>query len=145
MQPSPARGLPPRIYVPILVVVGVIFIAVMGYLLALGFGVTGSVFGQAVRGTAGQAGGRSQATNVEGGGPPPAVALQLNNLRREIAAHPNDDVALTQLGDLYLAVGKYTQAIPFYVRALRANPGNIAAKSGLSEARQGVAQERAAQ
>jgi hypothetical protein len=46
---SPAeRGLPPRIYVPILVVVGIVFLAVMAYLLAIGFRVTGSPFGAGV-------------------------------------------------------------------------------------------------
>ena len=39
-------------------------------------------------------------TNVEGGGPPAAVMLQFKTLRERIAAHPDDDVAITQLGDM---------------------------------------------
>jgi Tetratricopeptide repeat len=38
-------GLPPRIAVPILVVFAVLFLGVMGYLLRIGFGTTGSAFG----------------------------------------------------------------------------------------------------
>jgi thioredoxin-like negative regulator of GroEL len=38
-------GLPPRIAVPILVVFAVVFLGVMGYLLRIGFGTTGSAFG----------------------------------------------------------------------------------------------------
>jgi len=40
--------LPPRIFVPILIVVAVLFLALMGYLLAIGFRVTGSPFGAGV-------------------------------------------------------------------------------------------------
>jgi len=75
-------------------------------------------------------------TNVQGGGPPAAVMEQLSTLRARIKAHPRDDVALTELGDMYLTVGKYDQAIPLYQRALAANPKNVAAQTGLSEARE---------
>lgn len=110
----------------------------MWYLVSAGFGVRGSVFGaggQAPRGA-------TQApanTNVEGGGPPAAVMTQLKTLRDRIAAHPTDDVALTQLGDMYLAVGKFSDAIPLYERALRANPQNVAAQTGLDQAKSALA------
>ena len=61
---------------------------------------------------------------------------QLSTLRARIAAHPNDDVAITQLADEYLAAGKFAQAIPFYQRALAINPKNVAAQTGLAEARE---------
>ena len=64
-----------------------------------------------------------------------AHEAQLQTLRARIAAHPNDDVALTQLGDMYLAANRFSDAIPLYQRALKANPGNVAAKTGLAEAR----------
>jgi hypothetical protein len=41
----PARGLPPRIYLPILAIFAVVFLAVMGYLLRIGLGNTGTVLG----------------------------------------------------------------------------------------------------
>lgn len=128
-------GLPPRIYVPIVVLFAVLFLGVMGYLLAVGFGVTGSVFGKS-----GGAANTSQGstTAVQGGGPPPAVMEQLSALRARIAAHPNDDVAITQLGDEYLAAGKFAQAIPLYQRALKVNPKNVAAQTGLAQAQEGV-------
>lgn len=85
--------------------------------------------------------GQPQSVQV-GGGPPPAVAAQLQQLRAQIAARPKDDVALVQLADLYLAVQKYAQAIPLYNRALVANPKNVAAKAGLDEATTGLAGEQ---
>ena len=48
MNPPPERGLPPRIYIPILAVIAVIFLGIMAYLLSIGFRVTGSPFGGSV-------------------------------------------------------------------------------------------------
>jgi cytochrome c-type biogenesis protein CcmH/NrfG len=136
----PARGLPPRIAIPIVAVVSLIFLAIMAYLVGEGFGVTGSVFGKAAKpGAVAGVQQRSQGSqaNVEGG-PPPAVAAQLKTLRDRIAKHPDDDVAITQLGDMYLAANKYAEAIPLYRQALRANPHNVAAQAGLAEAQQAL-------
>ena len=137
--PPESRGLPPRIYLPIVAVIAAVFLGLTGYFLAKGYGVGGSVFGNGgpPAATAQQPG----ATNLEGG-PPAAVLAQLRTLRARIAAHPSDDVALTQLGDLYLAANKFADAIPYYQRALRANPNNVAAKTGLDQAETGLAQER---
>jgi tetratricopeptide (TPR) repeat protein len=129
------RGLPARIYVPIVAIFAVLFLGVMGYLIAVGFGVTGSVFGKSGNAANMSAG---STTSVQGGGPPAAVMEQLSTLRARIAAHPNDDVAITQLADEYLAAGKFTEAIPLYQRALKVNPKNVAAQTGLAEAREGV-------
>jgi cytochrome c-type biogenesis protein CcmH/NrfG len=134
------RGLPPRIYLPIVTVIAVLFLGVMGYLIALGFGVTGSVFGKSAGSQSSVAG--TSATNVQGGGPPPAVMEQLSQLRSRIAAHPNDDVAITQLGDEYLAADKFAQAIPLYKRALAINPKNVAAQTGLAEARESLREQQ---
>lgn len=112
----------------------------MAFLVHRGFGTGGSVFGTGT-GASGQAAAPAAAppaVSVQGGGPPPAVQMQLKDMRERIARNPKDDVALTQLGDMYLAVGKYAQAIPLYERALKANPGNVAAKEGLSEAQSGL-------
>ncbi len=107
----------------------------MAYLVADGFGVTGSVFGNAAKAPQGNGAVPAQGSqnNVEGGPPAPVVAA-LQSLRQRIAAHPNDDVALTQLGDMYLAANRFAQAIPLYRRALRANPRNVAAQTGLAQA-----------
>jgi len=126
------RGLPPRIYVPIAAVFAVAFLLTLAWLVRIGFGTSGSVFGTATGSPGPQA--QQQTVNVEGGGPPAAVRMQLDELRQRIARNPKDDVALTQLGDMYLAVGKTEDAIPLYKRALAANPNNVAAKEGLSQA-----------
>ncbi len=110
--------------------IAAIFLAIMAWLIRIGFSTGGSVFGAAVPAVPTPA----PAVGVEGGGPPPAVRAALGELRARIAAHPKDDVALTQLGDMYLAAGKYASSIPYYRRALRANPGNAAAREGLNQA-----------
>lgn len=144
------RGLPPRVYIPIVAIVAVVFLGLMAWLLHIGFGTTGSVFGTGTGAGAAGAGAtaapqQQQApgsnVNVEGGGPPAAVQMQLAELRARIAKNPKDDVALTQLGDLYLAAGMYDKAVPLYKRALAVNPKNAAASEGLSQAQTALSQE----
>lgn len=140
--PTP-RGLPPRIYVPIAVVLAGAFLAVMFYLIAAGFGVSGSVLGSGAKpGSAAQTQQADTAKAVQGGGPPATVAIALKTLRDRIAAHPNDDVAMTQLADMYLTVGKFREAIPLYERALKVNPRNVAAQGGLEQAKTGLTQSQ---
>jgi cytochrome c-type biogenesis protein CcmH/NrfG len=129
---SDVNGLPPRIYLPIFAVIALAFLGVMTYLVAIGFGVTGSVFGKAAQ--PGAAAQRQGSQNAVEGGPPAPVVAQLQTLRARIAAHPNDDVALTQLADMYLAANKFEEAIPLYRRALRINAHNVAAQTGLAQA-----------
>jgi hypothetical protein len=145
---SKQRGLPPRLYVPIVAVFAIVFLGAMAWLLRIGFGTSGGVFGS---GTGAPAAGASALpvsaqsqgsnVNVEGGGPPPAVQVQLAQLRARIAKNPKDDVALTQLADLYLAAGMYAKAVPLYKRALAANPRNAAAAEGFSQAQNALSQE----
>jgi hypothetical protein len=137
---STHRGLPPRIYLPIVLVLGLLFLGPMVYLVSVGFGVTGSVFGKAAPagGNVMQSQMQGSAQNVQGGGPPAAVLGQIKTLRARIAAHPNDDVTITQLADMYLAANKFTEAIPLYERALKVNPNNVAAQTGLSEAKESL-------
>lgn len=139
MRKDIPNGLPPRIYLPIVVAIAAIFLAVMAYLVAVGFGVSGTVFGTAVKSPPSATMSQGSQDAVEGGPPAPVVA-QLHSLRSRIAAHPNDDVALTQLADMYLASNHFQEAIPFYERALRANPHNVAAQTGLVQARDALRQ-----
>ncbi|HEV7180388.1 MAG TPA: tetratricopeptide repeat protein [Candidatus Baltobacteraceae bacterium] len=127
-------------YAPIVAVFGAIFLAIMIYLVGRGFDVTGSVFGKSGAPNLAAQQSNGSIDNVQGGGPPAAVMVQLKTLRDRIAAHPHDDVALTQLGDMYLAVNKFSDAIPLYQRALKANPHNVAAQTGLEQAKSGLAQ-----
>jgi cytochrome c-type biogenesis protein CcmH/NrfG len=130
------RGLPPRIYLPIVAVLAVLFLGTMAYLIAVGFGVSGSVFGKG--GASNMAGMQQGSQNAVEGGPPAAVMEQLKGLRERIATHPNDDVAITQLADMELAANRYAQAIPLYQRALKVNPHNVAAQTGLAQAREAL-------
>jgi len=132
------RGLPARTAIPIFLVLAVAFVAAMLYFVGIGFGNNGSVLGSGDK--AAPAKQAPANTNVQGG-PPPAVMAQVQALRARIAAHPKDDVSLTQLGDMYLTVGKYAEAIPLYKRALAANPKNVAAAAGLDEATKGLASQ----
>ncbi len=139
MPNEPARGLPPRTYLPILAAIAALFLAAMIYLVGVGYGVNGSVLGKG--GTATDATPQPQSNaNAVQGGPPPAVLEQLQTLRARIAAHPSDDVAITQLADMYLAAGKFEDAIPLYRRALKVNPGNVAAQTGLEQASESLRQ-----
>ncbi len=138
MTENEPGGLPPRIYLPIALVIAALFLGVMGYLVGVGFGVTGSVFGKAAPSGNSAAAVSQGSQNAVEGGPPAPVVAQLQTLRARVAAHPNDDVALTQLGDMYLAANHFEQAIPFYLRALRANPHNVAAQTGLAQAREAL-------
>lgn len=138
MQQQNGRGLPPRIYLPIVTVIAAVFLCVMAYLVADGFGVTGSVFGKAGAPQSTSATQEQGSQNAVEGGPPAPVMAQLKTLRERIAMHPNDDVAMTQLADMYLAANMFARAIPLYERALRANPHNVAAQTGLAEAREGL-------
>lgn len=133
MPSETSSGLPPRIYLPIVAIISAIFLSTMAYLVADGFGVTGSVFGRAASSKPAAAESQGSQNRVEGGPPAPVVAA-LQTLRQRIAAHPNDDVALTQLGDMYLAANMFDRAIPLYRRALRVNPKNVAAQTGLAQA-----------
>ena len=137
MAENESGGLPARIYVPIVLIVAAIFLATMAYLVTVGFGVTGSVFGKAAKPAASAALEQGSQNRVEGGPPAPVVA-QLQSLRARIASHPNDDVALTQLGDMYLAANHFEEAIPLYRRALRVNPRNVAAATGLAQAQEAL-------
>lgn len=134
MRENESSGLPPRIYLPIVIVIAAVFLGAMAYLVSIGFGVTGSVFGKAVKQETSVTTQRQGSQNAVEGGPPAPVVAQLQTLRARISAHPNDDVALTQLGDMYLAANKFSEAIPFYRRALLANPRNVAAQTGLAQA-----------
>jgi cytochrome c-type biogenesis protein CcmH/NrfG len=135
-----ARGLPPKIYVPIVTLIAGIFLCTMAYLITIGFGVTGSVFGKTANPAAAVTPERQGSQNRVEGGPPAPVVAQLQTLRARIATHPNDDVALTQLGDMYLSANHFQEAIPLYQRALRANPHNVAAQTGLAQARDALRQ-----
>jgi cytochrome c-type biogenesis protein CcmH len=137
---QPERGLPPRIYLPIVAIIAIVFLGAMMYLIAIGFGVTGSVFGKAAKpgSVTQQAQGPDSSTNVQGGGPPAAVMAQVQTLKARVEAHPNDDVALTQLADMYLAANKFQDAIPLYKRALKVNPKNVAAQTGLAQAQESL-------
>ena len=141
MASANGSGLPPKIYVPIFAVIAILFLGTMAYLVSIGFGVTGSVFGKSVQsGAAPPSEARQGSQNAVEGGPPAPVAAQLQTLRSRIAAHPNDDVAITQLADMYLAANKFDAAIPLYRRALRVNPHNVAAQMGLAQAQAALRQ-----
>ena len=125
-----------------MVVFCVVFLGLMAYLVADGFGVSGTVFGRAGSATtsATTANVPQGSQNAVEGGPPAPVMAQLRTLRERVAAHPDDDVALTQLGDLYLTSNHFAQAIPLYRQALRANPHNVAAQTGLAQAQDALKQ-----
>ena len=144
MSRLPARGLPPRVYLPILTVSAICVIALIAYFLKIGLGVTGSALGPEAKATALPAnaiattapgevvvpqsggapvGGGGPAAAVAGGPPAPVLRL-LTELRGRIARNPSDLSALVSLAQLYFDAGKFAQALPYYRRALAIDPGN---------------------
>ncbi|MGH7707025.1 MAG: hypothetical protein ACREM6_03725, partial [Vulcanimicrobiaceae bacterium] len=48
MTQPPARGLPPRVYIPILAVVAIVFLGIVADFVRIAYGVTGSAIGPGV-------------------------------------------------------------------------------------------------
>jgi len=127
---GPARGLPPRIYLPILFVTALAFLGIVGYFLKIGLGVTGAALGPSAAtdtsasqdGTNGVAVGGGTPAQAAPAGPPPMVQRLLVELRGRVARNPRDAEALASLASLYLDAGKYDEAQGYDARALAVAP-----------------------
>jgi len=151
---GPGRGLPPRTYLPILVLTALAFLGIVGYFLKIGLGETGSALGPEAKTiapaqqgdtvlpstapgevTVPQSGGGAAIggpsgvaggtpAQVTGAGPPAPIARLLGDLRARLTKNPNDLAALVNLANLYFDAAKYPQAIVYYKRALALDPAN---------------------
>jgi cytochrome c-type biogenesis protein CcmH/NrfG len=149
VSPGPARGLPPRIYVPIVTIVMIAVLGVIGYFLKIGLGVTGAALGPSVaQGDANLA--APAGPNDVGGGtpaqaaaaaPPPPVARLLVELRDRVARNPRDGSALASLGSMYFEAGKFAQALPYYERALALDPNDAAVRTDYAAAFHALGQD----
>jgi Flp pilus assembly protein TadD len=147
---GPARGLPPRIYIPIVTVVMLAFLGVVGYFLKIGLGVTGAALGpSATQGDANIAApagpndvGGGTPVQAAAGAPPPPVARLLVELRDRLQRNPRDSSALESLGSMYFEAGKYDQAIPYFERAIAVNPNDPAVRTDYAAALHGIGQDR---
>jgi hypothetical protein len=93
---------------------------------------TGSVLPSAQTGVTGGNGvGGGSAAVASGATPPAPIQRLLTELKTRVGRDPRDVAALTGLGDLYAAAGKFDQAKPYYERALAVDKNNEAARSGL--------------
>lgn len=147
-------GLPPKIYVPIVLTVGLAVLAIVAVFLKSALTTTGGALAPETQPAAGAAAGAAPAAapagavptgdvtipqsgegpaetrgvagaqGTMGGGPPPAVAQMLAVLKARLAKNPNDLGALVGLASLYFDAGKFDQAIPYYTRALALDPSN---------------------
>ncbi|HEY0797960.1 MAG TPA: hypothetical protein VGD50_02365 [Candidatus Baltobacteraceae bacterium] len=57
MNPTPSRGLPPRIYIPIVCAVALFVLSIVGYFLKIALATPGSAIGQSTATPAATAGG----------------------------------------------------------------------------------------
>jgi len=141
MYHGPARGLPPRISIPIVIVGTVLMLALILNFLKTGLGVTGAALGPsatpsdaaaAPMGVAvpqsgvdvpgnGVGGGTAAPA---GGGPPAPIQRLLTELKGRVVRNPKDRSALLGLAQLYADAGKFSQALPYYRRAVAADPSN---------------------
>ncbi len=145
------RGLPPKIYVPIVLTVGLAVIAIVAYFLKGALTTTGGALAPESQATlppavsanaelpgaqsapsgevtlpqsGGAAPGEAAPAGNAGGGPPPAIAQMVGDLKARLAKNPNDLAALVGLASLYFDAAKFDQAAPYYKRALALDPGN---------------------
>lgn len=147
-------GLPLRIALPVLTIVGIVFIAIMAVFVKAGLTDNGTALGTGVTAQQGDAriaqtpapvalvtdppgtftvpqtgtGPIAQTSalpgNAIGGGPPAPVAAELGSLQARLRSNPDDLQALVTLAGLYAAAGKYRQAADYDKRALAIDPGN---------------------
>ena len=89
------------------------------------------------------------ASAPEGGGATNQMELvrqQLDELKKKVAANPNDFESLVQLGNMYSDVAKYPQAIEYYERALRVrDDANVRTDLGISYKESGRLDDAVAQ
>ncbi len=157
MKSSPARGLPLRIAVPIIVVFAAVFLGVMTYFLRIGLGSSGTALGSNVEQgdariaatpapteepglvTIPQTGGGAQAPgNAVGGGPPAPVLQELTQLRARLARDPRDLDALVTFGNLELDAGMYERAEGYFRQALAVDSRSPGALYGSAVAQRGA-------
>ncbi len=170
MTGGPARGLPPRIYLPILFVAALVFLGIVGYFLRIGLGVTGAALGPTaqqgdsniratsapadalpttepgdvvVPQTGGNGVGGGTPLPAQAAGPPAPIARLLVDLRGRLQRNPNDLGALVNLADLYFDAGKFAQAIPYYRRAIALDPANPDTRTDYATALHGAGQDLA--
>ncbi len=163
MSRVPSSGLPPRVYLPILLVATLVVVAIVAYFLKIGLGTTGAALGPAAQASAaaadaqatvapgevevpqsggapagapgnGVGGGSAAAAAAGAGGPPAPVLRMLTDLRDRLARNPRDLSALVGLASLYYDAGKFSQAIPYYRRALAVDPGNPDTRTDMATA-----------
>jgi hypothetical protein len=142
MYRGPARGLPPRISIPIVLVGAILMLALILNFLKTGLGVTGAALGpsamqsdapaaapmgvalpQSGVGAPGNGVGGGTAAPA-GGGPPAPIQRLLTELKGRIVRNPQDRSALLGLAQLYADAGKFAQALPYYRRAVALDPTN---------------------
>jgi tetratricopeptide (TPR) repeat protein len=125
---GPSRGLPPQVAVPISLLATAAVLAVVLWFLKTALTVPGSALGpnadsmgaslpqrDAAQGTS--VGGGSAAVAV-GVAPPAPIQRLLTEFKTRLARNPRDRAALIGLARLYAEAGKYSQALPYYERAL---------------------------
>jgi tetratricopeptide (TPR) repeat protein len=165
-----ARGLPPRVYVPLVLLFGAAVIAVIAYFVHVSFAVQGSALGSgsvtqgAIKpvasraadevampqsGGAPDAGGALPGQSVGGGsaaegGPPAEVVRLLATLNAKLKRNPNDVDALVGLGGLYAEANMFAKAAPYYARAVAVDPQNAQTRTAYAVALHGSGRDEAA-
>jgi hypothetical protein len=148
-----ARGLPAHISIPIVLLSGAAFLAVVIYFLRIGFGVEGAALGPTAASPAGpgsrvsrvpSAAGGLPGTSVGGGGPaaqsapPPQIAAALARLRATLQRDPRNRDALVELAGLELEAGRFSQAQSLYARTLAVRADDPPAQTGEARAFAGL-------
>lgn len=146
MNQGPARGLPPRISLPLTLLATGLLVALVFYFLNSSLTVTGAAFGPTAKTNGDSAmtvGGGSAGVAVEGA-PPAPIQRMLTEFKTRLARDPNDRTALLGLAEMYAQAGKYGAALPYYRRALARQPLDVSTRLAYAEALRNNGDDRAA-
>jgi cytochrome c-type biogenesis protein CcmH/NrfG len=133
---GPARGLPPRISLPLTLLATALLVAIVFYFIKSSLTVTGAAFGPTAKTNGDSAmtvGGGSAGVAVEGA-PPAPIQRMLTEFKTRLAHDPNDRTALLGLAEMYAQAGKYGAALPYYRRVLARQPLDASTRLAYAEA-----------
>ena len=133
---GPARGLPPRISLPVSLLATALLVAIVFSFIKSSLTVTGAAFGPTAK-TNGESamtvGGGSAGVAVEDA-PPAPIQRMLTEFKTRLARDPNDRTALLGLAEMYAQAGKYGAALPYYRRVLARQPLDAATRLAYADA-----------
>lgn len=98
--------------------IGLVGAIIAAWVLAMSFGTSGG-------------GGNSSASQPQQSADTRAIEANVANLQQRLQQNPSDLGAITDLGNAYYDLGRYSEAIPWYEKAIQAAPTNTDVRTDL--------------